>query len=545
MPIFYDEFAAVAPRFSGGASFISSHCIIYIIYRSKAKFSTVYHRIMFAMSVADIISSLAMGLTTIPMPKDWVDPRPYNAIPYDWAGIRLGNALACKVQGFCIVFGYTVMFSYNGWLCVYYACSIALKVKEKSLELLVFHLLPLSQGIFVALPALLFDGYNPNGYEQAWCTLRTFSEYPHFSVSYRYTYVINIMSVSIFLATVIISFVLIIWKMIQVERLLEKSFKRRSTRSNSLMNDVQRSHDNTKVILVQAIAYVSVFLITTTPAFIHTLLKKEPQWLVQLHLILFPLQGFFNALIFISHKIYNYRRTHPDVSPCTVLQSLFRGDLDEPVALSRISIVQKYHDDEHDEEILKIDIEDEENNVKHLCFFINENLDGIEQKNDNESVSEHTSGKEMFDDNDGSRENLSGFSSFDQFQQRNHAHSLSHKSSNDHDRDVTGYSSRDGLSGFSSISRPMSTSSSNPNAKDKQSKENSLLLSLESSSKDGDNFNVSEEVFSLSPMQQQIDTSLSQEDKKIKSNNHISVNDDSSHVMETIDRKREWFGFKI
>ena len=69
---FDTSFGALVPRLSAGVSFFSSALIIYVILRSAAKLTTIYHRIMFGMAVADIMSSAAIALTSLPMPKSMV-----------------------------------------------------------------------------------------------------------------------------------------------------------------------------------------------------------------------------------------------------------------------------------------------------------------------------------------------------------------------------------------------------------------------------------------------------------------------------------------
>jgi hypothetical protein len=62
------DYAALVPRFTGSLSAVSSALIIYVILRSEARLSSIYHRIMFGMSLADICGSIAMALTSLPMP---------------------------------------------------------------------------------------------------------------------------------------------------------------------------------------------------------------------------------------------------------------------------------------------------------------------------------------------------------------------------------------------------------------------------------------------------------------------------------------------
>ena len=121
-PLIYG-YGAIVPRFTGSISVIASSIIIYLIIRSDDKLGSVYHRIMFGMTIADVISSTAMALTSLPMPRDLT---PYN-LPYAdvWVGTRLGNQGTCSAQGFFFNFGIIAVFVYNGMLCLYYALTIA------------------------------------------------------------------------------------------------------------------------------------------------------------------------------------------------------------------------------------------------------------------------------------------------------------------------------------------------------------------------------------------------------------------------------------
>ena len=159
------SFAAIAPRFSGGMSAISSILIIYIIYKSEHKLRTIYHRIMVGMSCADIISSIAVGLSTLPMPSKL----PYDP-PIEFKGNRLGTIATCEAQGFCFVFGFVAVFNYNVMLSLYNACAIAFRMEEDRIVKRVepiLHILPVALGLSMAIPALLLELYNPVGWD-AW-----------------------------------------------------------------------------------------------------------------------------------------------------------------------------------------------------------------------------------------------------------------------------------------------------------------------------------------------------------------------------------------
>lgn len=109
-------FITIVPRITGSLSVVSSGTIIFLIFRSDAKLTTIYHRIMFCMSICDILGSIAMALTTIPMPKEMPLEQ---ELGFEWpGGSRYGSTLSCNLQGFSFTFGTLTMFGFNGMLCL-------------------------------------------------------------------------------------------------------------------------------------------------------------------------------------------------------------------------------------------------------------------------------------------------------------------------------------------------------------------------------------------------------------------------------------------
>lgn len=140
--------------------------------------------------------------------------------------------------------------------------------------------------------------------------------------------------------------------------LIGPNIKRKSPSAN--MKKASRSLQNSKVVAKQALAYLLSFISTAGIIFVRGLID-EPLWIIYLTFALTPLQGFFNLLIFISHKLYNYRRVYSDVSRCEVIKILFgREAHDEPVLFSRISLV-RYFDDNKEE--MSVEICDEKGSV--------------------------------------------------------------------------------------------------------------------------------------------------------------------------------------
>jgi len=110
--------------------------------------------------------------------------------------------------------------------------------------------------------------------------------------------------------------------------------------TNETSGPLRDRQQHSKVILIQALAYVAACVLTTT----FTTLKLLGNQSVVIHVLrstFSPLQGFFNLVIFLCHKVYNYRRVHPETSICNVIVLLFRTSVQEPVFVSRISIVER------------------------------------------------------------------------------------------------------------------------------------------------------------------------------------------------------------
>jgi hypothetical protein len=117
---YFTKAGFIIPIITGWMSCISSLTIISFILRSKS--NTIYHRIMFGLSSADIITSLAIALTTLPMPKDVI---------YPFSGPSYGTIGTCEAQGFMYIMGSSLAFCMMAALNVYYACTLSFNVREE------------------------------------------------------------------------------------------------------------------------------------------------------------------------------------------------------------------------------------------------------------------------------------------------------------------------------------------------------------------------------------------------------------------------------
>ena len=386
LPPLIDDYAAIAPRISGGLSFVSSCIVIYLIARSQDKLHKIYHRIMFGMCIADMIGSFVVSLTTLPMPRDLSLVNSDVAAYIDeWKGTRLGNWATCTAQGFFSEFGLTAMYAYNGALCIYYACVIFFKMKEKTIvkyEPLI-HLVPFSLALAAAIIPLSYNSYSATGYE-SWCT--SFSPY--------------LLGSLVLLEWLLcaICFLLIISKVIITDRRLNNVMISRQNdndeleagdsrnESNQSLEKAKKANSNSKVVIVQALGYFLSFILTLSALVIKSFLDHDtPYWVERLGVFLVPLQGFFNAIIFICHKVYNYRRIHPDVSRYEVIKKLFKGDANDDILFTRISnicIDERNH-------VMEVEVENERHDNEHLMIDLSQSshyLSGFSSNSKPESI---------------------------------------------------------------------------------------------------------------------------------------------------------------
>lgn len=393
--------ATIGPSITGLVSVASSSLVIYMILRSDTKLSSIYHRIMLGMCVADILSSVAMSLTTIPMPPT-LDPdlTPYV---YPWEGGRYGTSSTCAAQGFFYSSGIITMYAYNAMLCVYYACVIAIRMKEYKIKKYVepfLHLTPVALGLGLGFEDLSKGLYRPSDWV-AWCT----------AVSTDSSVVVLAL-IATLLVIIFTSFALIIWRVIKTENQLPRIV--RESRFSRAAQRVQKSHQNSKIIFLQALGYILALFSSLILPFISSfsLVNNDPTRQLCGTYILVPLQGFFNALIFVGHKIYNYRRVHTNLSMWKTFHLLLAGKANDHVLFSRISNIEM---DAINSNIIDVRIENEEHQNEHVCVDIMQIQSQEIQLQETQSHGSRMDLSGNIDMNEIFEDDLSGFSALQNF----------------------------------------------------------------------------------------------------------------------------------
>ena len=140
---------SVIPHVTGSLSILGSAFIIYDVASDRKKWSSTYHRLLFAMGIYDFLSSLASSLSTIPMPED--------------SGIlSFGNVATCTAQGMFVNLNIASPL-YNFSLSVYFLLTVSFRWSKQDVKKKVetwLHLIPFVWAFITTLVVLIQDGFN-------------------------------------------------------------------------------------------------------------------------------------------------------------------------------------------------------------------------------------------------------------------------------------------------------------------------------------------------------------------------------------------------
>eukprot|EP00979_Chaetoceros_neogracilis_P003529 scaffold614_cov212-Chaetoceros_neogracile.AAC.3 len=306
---------------TGSISFLSSMIIISIVLRSMSGIKTTYHRIILCMSSADCLTSLAIALTTIPMPKDVI-------YPFDMPSY--GNIATCEAQGLILIMGTGLIFCMNGILNIYYLCTLRYNMTEKTFRCyLEIPLYIVSLVIFITLPSTALlnqELLNPN---------------PSYPVCVSSTYPLDCTkadnpecrgdggrgafvplfncTITLFFFTLMITMALIVHSFYRNARSLRKVLKDKPSQEiDAKYEALQYAQESSGIITRQALMYIAAFLITWVFGFVHSVFSisgnDNKELSSVLRLIFQPLQGFFNLVIFVYHKVCMCLRSDEDLT---------------------------------------------------------------------------------------------------------------------------------------------------------------------------------------------------------------------------------------
>ena len=340
------------PTVTGSISLLSSMTIISIVLRSMSGIKTTYHRIILGLSSADCLTSLAIALTTIPMPKDVI---------YPFAMPSYGNIVTCEAQGFIYMMGNGLAFCMNGILNIYYLCTLRYNMTEKTFRCYLeipLYIVSLAASVVPSAFLIKDNLLNPSPVHPI-CMRHVYpddctkadnpecrGEGGHDKGTYLFTLTLGFLILMITMALVVHSFY-------RNERKLRKAVKDNHIQEgDEAYKDLQHAQQSSSIIIRQALMYIAAFLITWILGFVQIAFLNEhitdehttehtSDTMFVLKMIFQPLQGFFNLIIFAFHKVYMILQSDEDTTFTEAVGIVFLhpDEMDDSVQLSNLDLV--------------------------------------------------------------------------------------------------------------------------------------------------------------------------------------------------------------
>ena len=343
---------------SSVVSLVASIGIIWIIHRSFKKLSVPFHRLLFGLCIADVCSSFAQSFSTLPAP---------DAFDVIWNA--QGNKGLCQAQGFFIFLASMAAPLYNCSLCIYYLIVVTTYRRGRDADLYIvgkieffLHAVPIVVSFVGAITILSMNAFHPN---MTYCFIGADPtceglECDRSNRNANWLFIVFSAVPYIILPCVIIATMAIMYRAVRLqEKKLQKfgaatlvlrtavaaraevnSGKgesssrnksrlssrlkssmlslvgRTTTTSGTIKNRTSRSNNATKqsrAIMNRALSYSLAFFFTYLfPIIIsiHTLIGLESGPVLSiLARVFFPLQGFFNFVVFIHPKVVHVKKS--------------------------------------------------------------------------------------------------------------------------------------------------------------------------------------------------------------------------------------------
>jgi hypothetical protein len=350
----------IIPIVTGTLSTIGSFVILNIILQSTSKLGMPHHRIMASMSVFDIIASICMALSTLPMPSDTVFR---NGRPM-W-----GNKITCQIQGFFIVFGMSgggILYTCLAW---YMVCKITFRMDDYTIRqkiepymLIVAIVLALSGAIFF----LAQDLINPSSFD-SFCFVTPYSEDCN-DVSidawsncvlgdgaamkpYERSLIIITIVVIITVVLILVAMFLVIKTVCEEKKQISDTnspganvicISENSTSENHEKQNNTTDQNCSRVLILQALMYILAFFLTWIFMVLCILFGYDTTTFMEISkAVLLPLQGFWNMIIFVYDKAYLVRQVDPCKSWWQAVKNVLFCPNETPVAfLTNLAIIE-------------------------------------------------------------------------------------------------------------------------------------------------------------------------------------------------------------
>jgi len=311
---------------------------------------------MFGMSLFDMIQSLAMAFTTLPMPSDML---------YDqFHGLVAGNTSTCDLQAFAIIFGSLAAIMFNPLLSIYYLFSIRFKMSDERFKR---RLEPIMYCVVIILSFILssagahFGQYNPSPQTYPWCGV---SRYPWWCGSEdlacafeRGNYEASVPFTSIGNYVVLLSTIILIITMLFIvthvclkeRQMIATMQSQLSGRHTIRARLYKKNMIHTRDAMISALLYTIVYLAVWHYPLIRIFRAKQDVLLVEeiFRILLRPSQGTLNLLVFIYHKVRNFKNHEPMLSGYKALKKVLSFSTDPEFVVSNLTLVGRDEQLEH------------------------------------------------------------------------------------------------------------------------------------------------------------------------------------------------------
>ena len=316
-----------ASRVSGSLSVLSSVIIIsHIIAIFESSRKKPNFRLLFVLSIVDVIQSLAYKTSSTPMPSGSY----YGAI---------GNDLSCTIQGYFIHLGFAVP-CYNASLCLFYYLTICHNYDS---AVFIRKIEPFCHGLALGYPFLsgticaslgLFNGNGSSNF----CWLYDVDDPVR-------SYVISFIAAGV---PVLVSFIIILHTMISINIFVLK--RNRASRrfsftghESSAMIAMKQNAITQAILFSLAFCLTYVWSSTSIILAVTGVIDKAADLTSLAQSIFLPLQGFWNFIIFVRPIVKKLRSQRPELSLLDTLKIIVCDPKETLVRLTRRSSITERH----------------------------------------------------------------------------------------------------------------------------------------------------------------------------------------------------------
>ncbi len=296
---------------TGSVSFIAS--LVIVTFLAKNGLSDPYRRIVFGLSISDILKSV--GMVAGPFLNRTDVPQAL------WA---IGNPRSCQLTGFLFMVGATAVPMYTLSLCIYYVCKCKIKMTDDQFAHRVekkIHAIVILLNVGLHLTAFVIGTIKSSAFGNM-CLTAAFPtgcrQNPEIygecdpgseETAEVFTFIYNICIPVVCIVGIIVCLAMIFWNVVLSERICGHPSGHDSEAISRLYK---------RELVTQGFLYVSVFLLSSIPYMTTNLIYlsgSEPSRnLYRTSAILYPLGGLFNIFIYSRLSVENFHRRHPQCS---------------------------------------------------------------------------------------------------------------------------------------------------------------------------------------------------------------------------------------